>query len=99
MKKYLSLFICVLIIFSSFTILNVSAKESNIQNVGNIYGGTIDECSWNYDTGTNTLTISGNGTMNTEPLENFPWDAYKDEITRVIINNGVTNIGNCAFLN
>ena len=104
MKKFLSLFICVLIILSSFTIFNVSAKESNIQNVGDLYGGTIDECSWNYDTGTNTLTISGNGTMNTNPYLDdsgnvviAPWDDYRDEIKKVVIKNGVKNIGLFAF--
>ena len=104
MKKFLSLFICVLIILSSFTIFNVSAKESNIQNVGDLYGGTIDECSWNYDTGTNTLTISGNGTMNTNPYLDdsgnvviAPWDDYRDEIKKVVIKNGVKNIGIVAF--
>lgn len=104
MKKFLSLFICVLIILSSFTIFNVSAKESNIQNVGDIYGGTIGECSWNYDTGTNTLTISGNGTMDITPYLDdsgnvviAPWDNYRDEIKKVVIKNGVKNIGLFAF--
>jgi hypothetical protein len=42
-----------------------------------------------------TLTVSGTGMM-----LNFgsrPWDSIKDDITSVVINNGVTRIGNGAF--
>ena len=47
-----------------------------------------------------TLTISGTGAMADFYYNNtsLPWYCKKDEITRVIINNGVTTIGNDAFL-
>ena len=41
-----------------------------------------------------TLTISGTGEMD----EN-PWDIYqRAKIKKVIIKNGITNIGECAFM-
>lgn len=42
-----------------------------------------------------TLTISGTGDMEA----NIYWDSFidKNEIKKVVINNGVTNIGHCAF--
>ena len=45
-----------------------------------------------------TLTISGNGTMENyiEPGD-AKWFEYRDQIKRVIINEGITNIGDCAF--
>jgi len=44
-----------------------------------------------------TLTISGTGTMNT--FDDVPWAAYTSSIRRVVIENGVTNIGVYAFRN
>ena len=60
-----------------------------------INSGTTGDCTWVlYDTG--TLIIRGNGAM-----ENYselgPWK--ENNITRVIIEDGVTNIGSCAFRN
>ena len=47
-----------------------------------------------------TLTIRGNGAMQDWGVsENKPWEAYKGSITTVIVEDGVTNIGNCAFYN
>ena len=49
----------------------------------------------------NTLTISGTGVMadyNNE-FDSAPWFDQKEDITTVVINNGVSSIGDCAFLN
>ena len=44
------------------------------------------------------LTISGTGAMaNTWAVATVPWAAYKDEITSVVVNAGVTVIGQYAF--
>ncbi len=61
---------------------------------GDIVGGTTGQCTWRID-GT-TLTISGNGEMNDYGRDDrAPW--YQNTITTVIIEKGVTNIGNYAF--
>lgn len=59
---------------------------------------------WEYDAATKTLSISGSGDMTdyeTDPvmgIENTPpWDAYREEIEHVIINEGITSIGAEAF--
>ena len=41
-----------------------------------------------------TLTISGTGAMSTKP-----WSSYKNDITTVVINNGVTDINFGVFMN
>jgi len=49
-----------------------------------------------------TLTISGTGAMadyddqSGDPIQT-PWDTYKNNITTVVIENGVRSIGDCAF--
>ena len=46
------------------------------------------------------LTISGTGEMtNYEEVNNIPWYEYSSSINSVIIDNGVTSIGNNAFWN
>ncbi len=58
--------------------------------------------NWQYANG--TLTISGSGPMNDFPREDvpgdpqcMPWYAYREAITTLNIQEGVTSIGNCAF--
>lgn len=51
---------------------------------------------YDYDPGTNTLTISGSGSMSVNTW-NWPWESVSDEITSVIIEDGITSIGNDAF--
>ena len=44
-----------------------------------------------------TLTISGQGAMKNWYEDESPWYSYISEIKEIIIKDGVTNIGNCAF--
>ncbi|GEM_PF-1140152 len=55
--------------------------------------------SYSYVESTHTLTISGTGAMTDydDPSER-PWNSYVEEIETVIIEDGVTGIGNYAFL-
>ena len=59
--------------------------------------GTCGEnLKWTYIKSTLTLTISGNGEMkNYETKKLAPWNKLK--ILNVVIENGVTSIGDCAF--
>jgi hypothetical protein len=57
--------------------------------------------TWSYDDGTKTLTISGTGAMDNYYKNghavNTPWNDYRGKITTVVIEDGVTNIGDAAF--
>src|SRR5574344_1563092 len=55
------------------------------------------DITWSYDTDTKTLTISGTGDMKNYVSETTPWNAYLSSITSVVIESGVTSIGNYAF--
>lgn len=51
-----------------------------------------DNVSYVYEEATGTLTISGTGAMT-----NCPWKSYMGNIKKVVLNDGVTSIGNGAF--
>ena len=53
---------------------------------------------WEFNVTTGTLTISGTGAMlDFEQAGEQPWYAWGDDITTVVIGEGVTRIGNYAF--
>ena len=56
--------------------------------------------TYHYVESTKTLTISGSGAMNDyNSYSKFsPWNAYAGNILKVVIGNGVTSIGNYAFM-
>ena len=73
--------------------------------------GTCGEnLTWSYVEATKTLTISGNGGMSDHSSSKYksetyndiwyfatPWYSYRSNIQKVIIESGVTSIGNGAF--
>ncbi len=94
MKRFLSLFLTLLIIISSvpMTAQPVSAASS----------GTCGEnLTWSLDVTTGVLTISGTGEMKDYDYDiNYyvaPWYTSNSYIKTVIIEEGVTSIGNYAF--
>ena len=69
------------------TICEICGKEFVIQGV------FADGFIWICDLNTKTLTISGTGSM----MNECPWEEYKNSIQRIVINNGVTDIGVGSF--
>ena len=53
--------------------------------------------TWSLDTDTGVLTISGSGKMSSFFIDPIPWYDYRDSITSVILCDGVTTVGWCAF--
>jgi hypothetical protein len=64
-----------------------------------VASGTTGDCTWELTgaSGNYTLTISGNGAMRDNFFSPAPWDAYKDDIKTLDIQQGVTSIGMMAF--
>ena len=59
-----------------------------------------DNLTWKYNTSTYTLTISGTGAMSSYSFINYttaPWREYYNQMKTVVINSGLTSIGNNAF--
>ena len=77
-----------------------SSKKSN-------YGGTLywdydnrcgDGVTWNFNSSTGALTISGTGPMKDySSSSSVPWYSERNNITKVTVNSGVTHIGKYAF--
>lgn len=61
--------------------------------------GTTGSLTWNYDEDSNVLTISGKGEMPDYGCDTTPWVAYKENIGKIVIGDGVTTIGSNAFTN
>lgn len=63
--------------------------------------GSTGNCSWRFDAGTGTLTVYGSGQMDSyRAYDQTPWYTtakLNEEIKKVVIENGVTNVGGHAF--
>lgn len=72
--------------------------ESAELSSSTVASGTCGEnVTWTLD-GEGTLTISGKGEMeNYSPSVNMPWYDCRSSVKNVVMNEGVTSIGNYAF--
>ncbi|MBP5413478.1 MAG: leucine-rich repeat protein, partial [Bacteroidales bacterium] len=79
-----------------FAVLMLLASTATAQTSGTCG----DNATWTYDTENKTLTISGTGAINDfkygSATASPPWKAY-DDIQTIIIENGITRIGNHSF--
>lgn len=70
-------------------------------------GNCGDGVTYSYDSDTEIITIEGNGKMTDYDskysnvynvyVTMAPWGEYSNKISKVVIGNGVTHVGNCAF--
>lgn len=96
-------------LFFIFALLCLTVTSTWAQTVASGTCGVDDPATNNHDesqdvtwklTGTEsnyTLTISGTGDMADYNNEPPGWDGYKEKITSIVIGEGVTSIGICAF--
>ena len=92
-KRLLSMLLILAMIFSMLSIISVTANAAT-------YSGTCgDDVTWELDTDTGVLTISGVDYMDNFTADDEAWDYYRDYIKTVIITDGVTSIGGYAFDN
>lgn len=83
----------------SITLLIITLFSLNAFTVFAEYSDTWDNLSWTLDD-EGTLTISGEGDMDDFPYHSTSaWKKHKLSIKTIVINNGVTSIGNYAFEN
>ncbi len=97
MKKVISLFLSLTMLLSIVSIVDFSAYADTLTT-----GKCGDNVTYSFDTSTGMLTISGKGNMynylNPDAGE-YESPFYYEKITSVVINSGVTSIGNSSFLN
>ena len=96
LMKVLSIILAIMMVVATVPITATAATSGTCGE--NVY--------WNFDEDTGTLTISGTGKMDDyEDLEltssdivlQRPWESFSDVIVSVVINEGVTSVGNFAF--
>ncbi len=87
-KSILSVLLIYLLLTTLLPVVPVSAAVAE--------GNCGENITWRLEDG--TLTIFGAGGLNDVP-GNFqnPWSAYLDQITEIIIENGITSIGSGSF--
>ena len=112
MKKFVSVILSILVICSSFAGLTAFADETSeranskiVTSVGDDIpaddsqlSGTIGKCTWSFDRATKTMTISGDGSMEQYDIyTELPWYSWRENIEKVVIEEGVTVICDWAF--
>ena len=61
-------------------------------------GGSVGNISWNYNSATKTLTLTGSGNMpDYASLTSAPWHKHYEEAEKIVVGSGITSIGNYAF--
>ena len=85
MKKYMR-FLCMLLCLAAL-LPALTARAADAE-------GTTGDFSWSLADG--VLTVTGAGNMPDYP-DGAPWDAYRDQITKVVFAGGVAYVGANAF--
>ena len=92
MKK--RLFVLALVLILACTLLSVSVSAAEIIASGKHDGGPV---TWTL-TSDGVLTISGNYRMQSKNNpDDYEWASYADQITKVVIEDGITKIAKGAF--
>ena len=95
-KRALSLFLCAALLFGALPLAAVHAADPTS-------GACGDSVTWSYDEATATLTISGEGAMSNyyhsqyPYVTNAPWRSYYKTMKTLVIDSGVTAVGDNAF--
>ena len=95
-KKAIAVLLALLMVTTTISMfpLTVSSAEKTEESVG-ATSGTTGDCTWTLDN-EGTLTISGEGAMKDyRTTADLPW--VRRDIKSVVINPGVTTIGEISF--
>ncbi len=89
MKKVLAMILAAIMIFSALPML-VSAEA--------VSGTCGENVAWELDYSAGILTISGTGSMaNYTVTEPAPWNSYRGYVECIVVDEGITTIGDYAF--
>ena len=93
-KRILSLLLALVMLLGMLPTVALAAEDETTS------GECGDNAAWSYDADTKTLTIIGTGAMDDfEDEDSMPWagKSYTESITNIVVNEGVTSIGDYAF--
>lgn len=84
---------------SNITSVHIMRFPNYPQNsISGVCGEQGENLTWDLSQN-GVLTITGSGAMASWEMEQAPWYRFKDDIKEVIIERGVTSIGDFAFYN
>ncbi|MCR5207712.1 MAG: leucine-rich repeat domain-containing protein, partial [Eubacterium sp.] len=91
MKKAISILLSLLMVLSAFSVMPFSASADEPKS-----GTCGTNAVWTLD-GEGLLTVSGSGQMTGWTSNAVPWAGYRNSIKEVIVESGITKIGNWSF--
>lgn len=88
-------FLSAVLVFTTAFSVNVTVATAATS------GSCGKNATWSFDENAGTLTISGTGDVKdyNAVISKVPWEKYKPNIKKVIVNSGITSIGNYCFFN
>ena len=90
-KKITSVILAIIILLSTLSSVPLSAfAETKTGKCGK-------SATYSFNSSTGTFTISGTGAMDDYYWYELPWRSLKNSVKSVVINNGITTIGENAF--
>ena len=93
-KRILSLLLALALLCAMLPQIALPARADSSGTCG-------DNLTWTFDSATGTLTVAGSGEMydfdDYSPDDYSPWYSYKSQILHVVLPDGLTKIGGCAF--
>ncbi|MBR3737820.1 MAG: leucine-rich repeat protein, partial [Eubacterium sp.] len=88
-----------------FDAITITDKESNSSLLNatfcSLTGSWGENITYHYDPEEATLTFSGTGAMNEDlkgSHQNRPWYNYRDEIRHAVVEDGITSVSTCCFM-
>ncbi len=100
MKKYFSVIASLALVFTLFfSFANIKTKNTYAASPAIIHSGTLPDTNINYRLDENgLLTISGTGVIpNDYDGTELEWAQWKNDITSIVIENGITGVGYSSF--
>lgn len=100
MKRIMSFLLAMVLLVPNFTV-PASATSSSDDLMGNVVAASGD-CGETVDwqlTADGTMTISGEGAMEDVNYWQLPWKDHLSSIKKVVVEEGVTQVGKYAFYN
>lgn len=98
MKKIISVFLAFVMLIGVTSMGMTVFAEDETSNEPSYSGKCGENVYYNFDESTATLTISGTGDMADYAGAGYqPWSNYEEDISSVIVESGVTSIGDYAF--
>ncbi|MBQ3179044.1 MAG: leucine-rich repeat protein [Clostridia bacterium] len=99
MRKCTSAVLCAILLAACLTAGNAAVSavvpEDGVILSDSMTGETAEasfpsDFQWNYDADTKTLTLSGTGYVNVNPLADMPWVDVNNEIEHIVLEEGIT---------